>query len=52
MTGDEDTLARGAIEHSLSQEGMGSVWDIEIEDAREGYARVAMSVRKVGRFMP
>jgi acyl-CoA thioesterase len=27
-------------------EGTGAAWDIEVEDAREGYARIAMVVRK------
>jgi acyl-CoA thioesterase len=29
----------------LSQEGTGPAWGIEIEEVREGYARVAMTVR-------
>jgi acyl-CoA thioesterase len=39
-----DTLARRVAEHLRSREGTGPVWGIEIEEAREGYARVAMTV--------
>jgi acyl-CoA thioesterase len=46
MTGAEDALARRVAEHLLSREGTGGAWGIEIEDVREGYARVAMKVRK------
>ena len=43
---DADTLARRVAEHLLSCEGTGPAWGIEIEDMREGYARIAMAVRK------
>lgn len=38
-------LARRVSEHLLSREGTGPAWGIEIEEAREGYARIAMTVR-------
>ena len=41
-----DTLARRVAEHLLSREGTGAAWAVEIEDVREGYARIAMNVRK------
>ena len=40
-----DDLARRVAEHLLSREGTGPAWGIEIEEAREGYARIAMTVR-------
>ena len=40
-----DALARRVAEHLLSREGTGPAWGIEIEEAREGYARIAMTVR-------
>jgi acyl-CoA thioesterase len=40
-----DSLARRVAEHLLSREGTGPAWGIEIEEAREGYARIAMTVR-------
>jgi acyl-CoA thioesterase len=43
MTPDE--LASRVAHHMLSQEGTGPAWDIVIEEAREGYARLAMQVR-------
>jgi acyl-CoA thioesterase len=42
---DADKLARHVAEHLLSREGTGPAWGIEIEEAREGYARIAMTVR-------
>jgi acyl-CoA thioesterase len=42
---DADALARRVAEHLLSREGTGPAWGIEIEEAREGYARIAMAVR-------
>jgi len=39
-----DALARRIAEHLLSREGTGPAWGIQIEEAREGYARVAMTV--------
>ncbi len=41
-----DILARRVAEHMLSCEGTGPAWGIEIEEAREGYARIAMRLRK------
>ena len=41
-----DELARRVAEHLLSREGTGPAWGIEIEEVREGYARIAMTVRK------
>jgi len=40
-----DALARRVAEHLLSREGTGPAWGIEIEEVREGYARIAMIVR-------
>jgi acyl-CoA thioesterase len=40
-----DARARAVATHLLSREGAGPAWGIEIEDAREGYARIAMMVR-------
>jgi acyl-CoA thioesterase len=40
-----DDVARKVAEKLLSLEGTGAAWNIEIEDAREGYARIAMVVR-------
>lgn len=45
MTNAADVTARRVAEHLLSQEGTGPAWGIAIEDAREGYARIAMTVR-------
>lgn len=42
---DADALARRVAEHLLSREGTGPAWGIEIEEVREGYARIAMTVR-------
>lgn len=42
---DADRLARKVAETLLAQEGTGPAFGIEIEDAREGYARVRMKVR-------
>src|SRR5256885_13738607 len=47
-TGNEsgaDALARRVAQHLLSREGTGPAWGIEIEEARESYARIAMTVR-------
>ena len=41
-----DKLARKIADHMRAQEGTGAAWNIEIEEAREGYARIAMVVRK------
>jgi len=40
-----DALARRVAAHLLSREGTGPAWAIKIEDAREGYSRIAMTVR-------
>lgn len=45
MTSAADVTARRVAEHLLSQEGTGPAWGIVIEEAREGYARIAMTVR-------
>src|ERR687889_264933 len=43
MTPDE--LASRVAHHMLAAEGTGPAWGIEIEEAREDYARVSMVVR-------
>lgn len=45
MTNTADALARRIAEHMLAHEGTGPAWGIAIEEAREGYARLAMTVR-------
>lgn len=40
-----DRLARCVAETLRAREGTGAAWNIEIEEAREGYARIAMGVR-------
>jgi acyl-CoA thioesterase len=40
-----DDLARRIAECLHAREGTGPAWRIEIEDVREGYARIAMLVR-------
>ena len=40
-----DPLARKIANHLRSREGTGRAWDIEIEEVREGYARIAMTLR-------
>ena len=40
-----DELARKVADKLRSLEGTGAAWNVEIEDAREGYARIAMVVR-------
>jgi len=42
---DADALARRIAETLLSREGTGPAWGVEIEDAREGYARIRMQLR-------
>jgi acyl-CoA thioesterase len=42
---DSNDLARRVAQHLLSREGTGPAWGIEIEEAREGYARIGMTVR-------
>jgi acyl-CoA thioesterase len=43
---DADALARKIADHLRAREGTGGAWNIEVEEAREGYARIAMVVRK------
>jgi acyl-CoA thioesterase len=40
-----DDLARRVAETLRAREGTGPAWNIEIEEVREGYARIAMVVR-------
>ena len=40
-----DKLARRVAECLHAREGTGPAWSIEIEEVREGYARIAMVVR-------
>jgi acyl-CoA thioesterase len=40
-----DNLARRVAECLHAREGTGPAWNIEIEEVREGYARIAMVVR-------
>ncbi|MCL4716800.1 MAG: hydroxyphenylacetyl-CoA thioesterase PaaI [Hyphomonadaceae bacterium] len=40
-----DDLARRVAHALLEREGAGPAWGVEIDDAREGYARVRMKVR-------
>lgn len=40
-----DALARRVADHLLAREGTSGSWGIAIEEVREGYARIAMSVR-------
>jgi len=40
-----DALADKVARSMLAAEGTGPAWALEIEDAREGYARVAMRIR-------
>ena len=40
-----DERARRVADTMLAREGTGPAWGLEIEDAREGYARVAMTLR-------
>ena len=42
---DPDDLARAVAQTMLAREGTGAAWGLEIEAAREGYARAAMTVR-------
>jgi acyl-CoA thioesterase len=45
MSTDEDSLAAEVANAMLAAEGTGPAWGIRIEEARAGYARVAMEVR-------
>jgi len=40
-----DKLARRVAETLLQREGTGPAWGIAIDDAREGYARIRMTLR-------
>ena len=40
-----DEQARRVADTMLAREGTGPAWGLEIEDAREGYARVGMTLR-------
>ncbi|MGZ8369551.1 MAG: hydroxyphenylacetyl-CoA thioesterase PaaI [Caulobacteraceae bacterium] len=40
-----DELAAKVASTMLAQEGTGPAWGVEIEEAREGYARIAMTLR-------
>ena len=42
---DADRLADQVARAMLAAEGAGPAWGVEIEEAREGYARVRMTVR-------
>jgi acyl-CoA thioesterase len=42
---DANELANAVAHGMLSQEGTGPAWDISIEEARTGYARLSMAVR-------
>ena len=44
MTG-EDDLASRVAQAMLAAEGTGPAWGVEIEEAREGYARIRMALR-------
>ena len=41
-----DALARRVAEAMLASEGTGPAWGIEIEEAREGYSRIRMTLRR------
>lgn len=45
MSNAADALARRVAEYMLGQEGTGPAWGIAIEEVREGFARIAMTVR-------
>jgi acyl-CoA thioesterase len=45
MTTDADRLARAVADRMLAREGTGPAWGVEIEEVREGYARIAMTLR-------
>lgn len=42
---DADALAKRVAETLLEREGTGPAWGVEIEEAREGYTRVRMTLR-------
>ena len=45
MSNAADARARQVAEHMLSLEGTGPHWGIAIEEVREGYARISMTVK-------
>ena len=45
MPDDSDSLAARVAHAMLAAEGTGPVWGIEIEEAREGYSRIRMTLR-------
>lgn len=45
MSTEADAVARKVADTMLSREGTGPAWQLVIEEAREGYARVRMRVR-------
>jgi acyl-CoA thioesterase len=45
-SGGADELARRIAGELRSREGTGAAWNIVIEEAREGYARISMDVRQ------
>ena len=45
MDADADQLASQVAHAMLAAEGTGPAWGVEIEEAREGYARVRMAMR-------
>ena len=42
---DANELAQAVARHMLASEGTGPAWDICIEEARQGYARLSMTLR-------
>jgi acyl-CoA thioesterase len=42
---DADELANRVAHHMLAAEGTGPAWGIRVEEARAGYARLAMDIR-------
>ena len=44
MPENADTLARRVAGHMLSREGTGPAWGIVIDEMREGYARISMTI--------
>ena len=42
---DSDALARKVADHLRAREGTGKAFDIVIDEVREGYARIHMTVR-------
>lgn len=41
----KDQIARSVADAMLAAEGTGPAWGVEIEEAREGYARIRMRLR-------